>query len=722
MTGLVVVGLNIKSAPIEALERLSVHHSVAATRLAELLTLDCVRGAVILSTCNRLELYAAAGNGFDAARCVQALRGFLLRAGGADGGLVSGSADGGTDSNSVADVTTCGDSADAGVKELETSLYSYEGEAAVRHLYRVVSGLDSLVLGETEILGQVARAYELALGLGATDKVLNVCFQRALGVGKQVRTEAGIDQYHTSVGRIAVDLAEQELGSIKDKQILVLGAGEMSELTMKHLVSKAAPLVMVSNRSLSRARALAAEFGFETCALDDLAFQLERADIVFSATSSKQYLVTCNELAAIMEKRQGRPLVFIDMAVPRDIDPLVASLPGVMYFDIKQIRDVSDQNRSLREQAAQELDVFINKKVLSHGDGESDSSVLRIGTRGSQLALWQAHWVAKQLSALYPEVNLQVVAIKTAGDEVEQRDGAGVVQRDGVGVVQRDGVGVVQRDGVGVPLFGTKSGTPTPSLCPTPTGLFTSELEAALLDGSIDLAVHSLKDLPSELSPGLEIAAYCKREDPRDVLISKGGLTLAEMPAGALIGTASPRRTAQILAFRPDLKCVPLRGNLDTRLRKLDEAPDSELLGIVVAAAGVHRMGWQSRISEYLNEDVFVPSAGQGIIAVEVSAERADLRDLLAPLNHQSSKQEARAERAFLHSLQAGCQAPVGAHAVYSNDSGVLVLKVMVASLDGSNITQATTEGTNPELIGRQAASQIPVPSESVDTKERVDA
>ena len=330
MIGLVVVGLNIKHAPIEALEKLSIHHSVAVPRLGELLTPACVRGAVILSTCNRLELYASVE---DAACGIEHLQGFLVRQGG-------------------------------GFDGLQDYLYDFAGEEAVRHLYRVVSGLDSLVLGETEILGQVARAYELALGAGATDKVLNVWFQRALGVGKLVRTEAGIDQYHTSVGRIAVDLAEQELGSIRDKRILVLGAGEMSELTMKHLVSKSASLVMVSNRSLSKARELAAEYGFETCALDELGLQLEWADIVFSATSSKQYLVVAAELAEIMERRAQRPIVFIDMAVPRDIDPQAALLPGVRYFDIKQIRDVSEQNRSLRAQAVKELGELIEEKVL----------------------------------------------------------------------------------------------------------------------------------------------------------------------------------------------------------------------------------------------------------------------------------------------------------------------------------------------------------------------
>ena len=335
---LVLVGLNIKGAPVEALERLSIHHSALALRLNELLISADVQGAVILSTCNRLEFYATTNKPSSG---IELMRRFLIQQG--DENLASWT------------------------EGLQGYLYDFVGDEAIRHLYRVVSGLDSLVVGETEILGQVARAYQMALSNGATDKVINVWFQRALGVGKQVRTKVGIDQYHTSVGRIAVDLAEQELGDIKGKQILVLGAGEMSELTMKHLRkrldSTTAPLVIVSNRSFAKAESLALEHGFEACPLDVLDDQLEQADLVFSATTSRQYLVTAEQLTKIMETRQQQPIVFIDMAVPRDIDPKVASLPGVRYFDIKQIRDVSEQNRSLRKQAAIEVNSFIEEKV-----------------------------------------------------------------------------------------------------------------------------------------------------------------------------------------------------------------------------------------------------------------------------------------------------------------------------------------------------------------------
>ncbi|MCL1847501.1 MAG: glutamyl-tRNA reductase [Coriobacteriia bacterium] len=276
-------------------------------------------------------------------------------------------------------------------------LYHHTGTQALKHLYRVVAGLDSLVLGETEILGQVARAYDTALQAQATDRTLNVWFQRALALGKQVRSSAGgngaggngggaggssaggngsgpnagpsatptadINQFHTSVGRIAVDLAEQELGDLTGRQILILGAGEMCELTMKHLIKRAASLCMVSNRSLGKAQELAARYGFDACSLDDLQSCLNTADLVFSATSSQHCLVTRQQLEPIMQARRDRPIVFIDMAVPRDIDPQVAGLLGVRCFDIKQIREVSEKNRALREQAAAAIESLIDEKI-----------------------------------------------------------------------------------------------------------------------------------------------------------------------------------------------------------------------------------------------------------------------------------------------------------------------------------------------------------------------
>ena len=375
-----VIGLNIKNAPVEALEALSIHHSTNALRLNELAALAHLQGVVILSTCNRLEFYAVADK---PEQSLTIMRDFLA---GQDKTFLAEQDTtffaeqdktffAGQDKTFLAEQDKNFAPAQLQEQGLQTYIYNYVGKEAIRHLYRVVSGLDSMILGETEILGQVARAYELARNAKTTDKILNVWFQRALAVGKKVRTDAGIDQYHTSVGRIAVDLAEQELGDIKDKQILILGAGEMSELTMKHLVSKAVSLVMVSNRSLAKAQKLAAEHGFKACSLDELSHHLKKADLVFSATSSKNYLISYSALKDIMCVRQQRPIVFIDMAVPRDIDPRVAKLAGVRCFDIKQLRDVSDQNRLQRKKAALLVEAIINEKVEEFAEWLSESQL-----------------------------------------------------------------------------------------------------------------------------------------------------------------------------------------------------------------------------------------------------------------------------------------------------------------------------------------------------------
>ena len=711
-----VVGLNIKSAPVEALEALSIHHSINTLRLNELVSAADLRGVVILSTCNRLEFYAVADN---LERSVAIMRAFLVGQKTVAQGETSGLAYGFTQ-----DLTQDLTQGPVQLQELQEYVYDYAGVDAIRHLFRVVSGLDSMVLGETEILGQVARAYESARSVNATDKTLNVWFQKALSLGKKVRAEAGIDQYHTSVGRIAVDLAEQELGDLRDKHILILGAGEMSELTMKHLASKAASLVMVSNRSLPKAQALAAEHGFAACPLSELPLRLKTADLVFSATSSKNYLVTYSLLSGIMQTRQ-HPIVFIDMAVPRDIDPRVAELDGVRCFDIKHLRDVSDKNRVQREKAAALVEAIIDEKLaeftlwLENAAQESNSGslqpsapnspcscpslscpscssspcppvslqrvsppsvspqsvlpqsllppkrpcfTLRIGTRGSRLALWQAQWVADRLREQHPELTTELVIIKTTGEALLETP---------------------------LPKIGGK-------------GLFTDEIEAALLDGSIDLAVHSLKDLPNDLPPGLEIGAFCQRVDPRDILVSKNGLSLQELSPRALIGTSSLRRAAQLLNLRSDVRCVDIRGNVETRIQKLDESPD--LSGIILAAAGLIHMGCQNRITQYLDEDVFLPAPGQGVIAVEIPTARSDMRALLSSINHRPSEYESRAERRFLATLQGGCQVPIGARAVFAD--GILTLRGMVGNLNGSEIIRVCASGTNPDFVGEQAAHE----------------
>jgi hydroxymethylbilane synthase len=269
--------------------------------------------------------------------------------------------------------------------------------------------------------------------------------------------------------------------------------------------------------------------------------------------------------------------------------------------------------------------------------------MLVIASRGSQLALWQAHWVQAQLEAVGHESRIEI--IKTTGDKITD-----------------------------VPL--AKVGT---------KGLFTKEIEEALLDGRADLAVHSLKDLPTELPAGLVLAAVPEREDPRDAIVGK---RLTDLPGGARVGTSSLRRSAQLRALRPDLVIESVRGNVDTRLRKLDEG---QYDAILLAAAGLKRLGWGDRIAEILPVELMCPAVGQGALAIETRPSGAGF-DACRSLDHGATHAAVRAERGLLGALGGGCQVPIGAHARI--EDGRVYLTGVVASPDGSEIIRADTKGT----------------------------
>lgn len=287
---------------------------------------------------------------------------------------------------------------------------------------------------------------------------------------------------------------------------------------------------------------------------------------------------------------------------------------------------------------------------------------IQIGTRDSQLALWQAEWVQSQLTVLYPQLKFELVPMKTKGDKI-----------------------------LDVPL--SKIGD---------KGLFTKELENGLFNGQIDMAVHSLKDLPTLLPKGLMISAFCEREEPRDVFLSKNGIRIEDLPSGSVIGTSSLRRKAQLKHYRADLDFRELRGNLQTRWKKLLE---SDMDGIVLAAAGVKRLGWEERITQILPEDVILSAVGQGSIAVEILENRLDIQELLAKLNHGATEQAVRAERALMRRLEGGCQVPIGALAQVKGDQ--IILQGMVASLDGERLIKAEARGTDPEEVGLKVAEQL---------------
>jgi hydroxymethylbilane synthase len=288
---------------------------------------------------------------------------------------------------------------------------------------------------------------------------------------------------------------------------------------------------------------------------------------------------------------------------------------------------------------------------------------LRIGTRGSKLALWQAeHIRARLLQEAGVETELAV--IKTAGDQFAS---------------------------AAIPEVGVK-------------GIFIKEIEDALLEERVDLAVHSMKDVPTATPRGLCFPAITKREDPRDCVVSRSGKALVELPAGATVGTSSLRRQSQVLHFRRDLRVTNLRGNVDTRLRKLDAG---EMDAIVVARAGLERLGFASRITETLPPELMLSAVGQGALAIEVRERDSATREMLARLDDADSRAVVTAERALLAELEGGCQVPLGAWARI--EEGRMRMDARVLSADGSEAIHRQTEGAprEAEQIGRRLAREL---------------
>lgn len=296
---------------------------------------------------------------------------------------------------------------------------------------------------------------------------------------------------------------------------------------------------------------------------------------------------------------------------------------------------------------------------------------LVIGSRGSELALWQAHWVQKELQSRFPHLDIPIEIIKTTGDKI-----------------------------LDSPL--SKIGD---------KGLFTREIEAALLAKNIDLAVHSLKDLPTQLPDGLALGAICEREDVRDVFLPHPHnpvKTLLDQPPGATIATGSLRRKCQLLSLRPDFTITDIRGNLNTRMKKLDA---SEWAGMVLARAGVVRLNWAGRIGETIDAAKILPAVGQGALGIEVRIDDTRVGEMVKSLHHYPTAQAALAERALLRKLEGGCQVPIGTWGRLEETNGEQVLKLdaMVGSLDGKTIVRGTLHGSlhDAERIGTRLAESL---------------
>ncbi len=330
MNGLLVIGVSHKTAPVELRERVALPEGRAVSVLRELMSADGIDEAVALSTCNRTELYMVVGD--DVGAETTAL-GILAR------------------------------QADIRPTELVSHLYSLRNGDAARHLFRVTAGLDAMIVGEAEIQGQVKRAYELALVESTTSAVMNRLFREALAAGKRVRTDTTLNSSSVSVSSAAVELAQETLGDLSGRRVVVIGAGETGELTARALTERGVSSVFVANRHYDRAIGLAQRFGGNAVRFESLPMELTRADIVVSATGSPHHIVERAELESVMEARGGRPLLMIDIAVPRDIEPGVRDIEGVFLQDIDDLQRLVERRLSGREAETRRAEALVEHEL-----------------------------------------------------------------------------------------------------------------------------------------------------------------------------------------------------------------------------------------------------------------------------------------------------------------------------------------------------------------------
>ena len=327
---ILVVGLNYKTASVEVREKLALAEEQLPQALKKLKTTTSILECAIIATCNRTEIYVVVDR---AQICGHYVRTFIE------------------------------EWFQLPRERFTSNLYMYEDANAIKHLFRVASGLDSMIIGETQILGQVRDAFLTAQKEGATGTVFNKLFKEAITLAKRAHTETKIGELAVSVSYAAVELGKHIFGQFEDKSVMIFGAGETSELTAKHLNANGAKQMMVANRSIDKAKELATKFNGQACTLDEAKNRLLHSDIVISSTASPQYVLTAQDVQAVMEKRRHRPLFMIDIAVPRDFDPKITEIDNVFLYDIDDLQHIVEANLSMRKQEALKIEVLIQKAM-----------------------------------------------------------------------------------------------------------------------------------------------------------------------------------------------------------------------------------------------------------------------------------------------------------------------------------------------------------------------
>ena len=765
---LLVLGISHQSAPIDMLDRMAFGAGEVGILRRDALAGENVEGLAVLSTCNRLELIAD----------VSAFHGGLADLGNA---LVS--------------------SIDKEWSDIAGHFYAHYDNQAMEHLLKVACGLDSMAIGEAQILGQLRSAFTDSQSDKALTSELSQALQQALRVGKRAHSETDLGDVARSLFGAGIEASAAHIGSLRAANALVIGAGAMSGLVVSGLHKEGVAHITVLNRTLDKAERLVAEVGGRARELTPriMAEEIADADLIVSCTGARGVVVSRDDIVAgLAQNPKGAAnKAFIDLALPHDIDPSVREFEHVALFGLGEIRELlrgSDRESDSKVVATiDEVRTIISAELENIATGNKERSVaptvtalrshakdvLAAETQRLEKKLGDSvdeksfaeirkslHRVAeklihtptvkvKELAVTESEVDYaqalmqlfdlpvnKVAHAKTTPEtKVATAASAHHVEADGVRPVADHTLDIVEPEhftGRTVRL-GTRRSQLARSqstaiahqiaaltgwrveivevvtegdvnMSPLAgfggTGVFVSAVRQALHQGKIDLAVHSLKDLPTTPEAGIQMAAIPPRVDPADVLIGRDGLSLNDLPAGSVIGTGSPRRAVQLRAARPDIEVRGVRGNVDTRIAHVR---DGRLDAVVLAAAGVRRIGRLAEATDSLNFDVMLPAPGQGALAVETrSADSAfattadildgdaEVRAALRQIHDQTTDLAVTCERAILSRAEAGCSAPIGALAKIEGTE--FIVDAVMADDDGK-LAHTRQSTALPELL-----------------------
>ncbi len=707
MDRIVGIELSHQNAPISVREKMAMNKEQSVQALRDLK--EHYKEVFILSTCNRLSIYAF-GNSF------RALESFF-----------------------------------EGHGKFSQYLSVYpDSRLAIQNLFSTAAGIESQAIGEHQIVGQIREALDLARKEKTIGPVLDEFIRHAVHVGKRARLETNIGKHSASLATVGFELIAKHKINLEESSILVIGTGNMANLVNTVLDRSKIRSLKVASHNIKRATQMAKEWGGEAVHVSKLPFHLADSDIIVGGTQGEVNLLSEKEVEnskctrAQFAMDASRPKLLIDFGLPRNFNPALKSFDNVHLYDLDDIKrmtyegllkrydeipqvkkiigeeedkfsewlyqrkaspvieaywkglldtkeeelkwlmpkmgEVSEEQQKLIEKFAHRLIRKVSKKPLEevnnfaqnlHHQDNPINTVKKvfnldnveifvpkkrvvIGTRGSKLALTQSHWMIEKLREAEPQNEYITKVIRTSGDD-----------------------GNIDT-----------------------MGAFTTAIQRALLNREVDIAVHSFKDLPIEEVNDLTIAAVSEREDVRDVLISNKGVKLKDLPKGSIVGTGSLRREIQLKELRPDLEVKFIQGNVDSRIQQMREGKYD---AIVLAAAGLKRLGMMGEVTEIFSEKEMLPAVCQGALAIEVRKSDKDCLELVRKVNDENIELATEAERTFLLALGGGCNYPIAAYAQVKGDS--IKIEGLYASADGKVVLRDKIEGH--KKLGVQLADQL---------------